>query len=72
MRAQIEELTTLVGDLVELARDEPTPAVIGTVELPRSLDQAVARVRRRAPALTFEVTPSRGASRATPPPSSAP
>ena len=56
VRAQLEELTTLVGDLVELARDEPTPAVIGTVELHEVLDQAVARVRRRAPSLSFEVT----------------
>jgi two-component system sensor histidine kinase MprB len=56
VRAQLEELTTLVGDLVELARDEPTPAVIGTVELHEVLDQAVARVRRRAPSLTFVVT----------------
>ena len=56
VRAQLEELTTLVGDLVELARDEPTPAVIGTVELHEVLDHAVARVRRRAPTLTFTVT----------------
>jgi two-component system, OmpR family, sensor histidine kinase MprB len=55
VRAQLEELTTLVGDLVELARDEPTPAAVGTVELHEVLDQAVARVRRRAPSLTFEV-----------------
>ena len=39
VRAQLEELTNLVGDLVELARDEPAPAVIGTVELPEVLDQ---------------------------------
>ena len=56
VRAQIEELTTLVGDLVELARDEPHPAVIGTVELHEVLDQAVARVRRRAPTLSFAVS----------------
>jgi len=56
VRAQLEELTTLVGDLVELARDEPTPAVIGTVELHEVLDHAVARVRRRAPLLTFVVS----------------
>ncbi len=55
VRAQLEELTTLVGDLVELARDEPTPAVIGTVELHEVLDHAVARVRRRAPTLSFSV-----------------
>jgi len=56
VRAQLEELSTLVGDLVELARDEPTPAVIGTVELHEVLDHAVARVRRRAPSLSFVVS----------------
>jgi len=56
VRAQLEELSTLVGDLVELARDEPSPAVTGTVELHEVLDHAVARVRRRAPSLTFVVT----------------
>lgn len=55
VRAQLEELTNLVGDLVELARDDPTPAVIGTVELHETLEHAVARVRRRAPALSFDV-----------------
>jgi two-component system sensor histidine kinase MprB len=55
VRAQLEELTTLVGDLVELARDEPVPQLIGTVELHEVVDQAVARVRRRAPSLTFLV-----------------
>jgi two-component system sensor histidine kinase MprB len=54
VRAQIEELTTLVGDLVELARDEPTEHVVGPVELHEVLDNAVARVRRRAPGVTFE------------------
>jgi two-component system, OmpR family, sensor histidine kinase MprB len=55
VRAQLEELSTLVGDLVELARDDPSPHVIGTVEVHELLDHAVARVRRRAPGLTFEV-----------------
>src|SRR4051794_9830278 len=55
VRAQLEELSTLVGDLVELARDEPVPAVIGTLELHEVLDHAVARVRRRAPGLSFVV-----------------
>jgi two-component system sensor histidine kinase MprB len=55
VRAQLEELSTLVGDLVELARDEPTPSVVGTLELHEVLDHAVARVRRRAPGLSFVV-----------------
>jgi two-component system sensor histidine kinase MprB len=56
VRAQLEELTTLVGDLVELARDEPMEHVVGTVELHEVLDNAVARVRRRATGLTIEST----------------
>jgi len=54
VRAQIEELTTLIGDLVELARDDPIPAVVATVHLDDIVDRALARVRRRAPTLTFE------------------
>jgi len=53
VRAQLEELTTLVGDLVELARDEPISPVVGTVELHEVLEAAVARVRRRAPGVVF-------------------
>ena len=52
--AQIEELTTLVGDLVELARDEPPESVIAEVELSEVLDHALARVRLRAPGVTFD------------------
>jgi two-component system, OmpR family, sensor histidine kinase MprB len=55
IRAQMEELTTLIGDLVELARDEQLPPVVEAVELPEILDHAVARVRRRAPSLEWSV-----------------
>lgn len=55
VRAQLEELSTLVGDLVELARDDPPSAAISSVELHEVLDQAVTRVRRRAPSLSFVV-----------------
>jgi two-component system, OmpR family, sensor histidine kinase MprB len=55
IRAQMEELTTLIGDLVELARDEPLPPVVEAVELPEIVDHAVARVRRRAPSLAWSV-----------------
>ena len=58
VRAQIEELTTLVGDLVELARDEPMAHVVATVELHEVLEAAVARVRRRAPGVRFDVSAS--------------
>ena len=55
IRAQINEMSTLVGDLVELARDDllvrgPEPA-----DLSDLLDSAVERVRRRAPGITFDV-----------------
>ncbi len=55
VRAQIEELTTLIGDLVELARDEPMTHVVESVDLIEVLDRAIARVRRRAPGVEFEV-----------------
>ena len=54
VRAQIGEMTTLIGDLVELARDEPVPPTVEPVELTAVLAQAIARVRRRAD-VEFEV-----------------
>jgi two-component system sensor histidine kinase MprB len=57
VRAQINEMTTLVGDLVELARDEPVSRTVEPVELTAVLGQAVARVRRRAD-VEFAVTTS--------------
>lgn len=56
VRAQIQEFTTLIGDLVELARDEPMQHVVEGVDLAETVDRAVARVRRRAPDLAFEVS----------------
>jgi two-component system sensor histidine kinase MprB len=55
VRFQIEELTTLIGDLVELARDEPLPITVEPVDLAEIVDRAVQRVRRRAPGLEFAV-----------------
>jgi two-component system sensor histidine kinase MprB len=54
VRAQIEELTTLIGDLIELAREEPAPAVVEPVDLAEVVERAIARVRLRAPGITFE------------------
>jgi len=56
LRAQIEEMTTLIGDLVELARDEPAMPVVEAVEVEALLDHALDRVRRRVPSLTWAVT----------------
>ncbi|GAB2979421.1 sensor histidine kinase [Nocardioides montaniterrae] len=55
VRAQIEELTTLIGDLTELARDEPVKLQVEPVDLPAVVEHAVQRVRRRAPSITFEM-----------------
>jgi two-component system sensor histidine kinase MprB len=55
VRFQIEELTTLIGDLVELARDEPLPVTVEPVDLAEIVDRAVERVRRRASSLEFVV-----------------
>jgi two-component system sensor histidine kinase MprB len=55
VQAQIEELTTLIGDLVELARDEQVAAVVESVDLADVVERSVARVRRRAPSLHFDV-----------------
>jgi len=57
VRAQIGEMTTLIGDLVELARDEPVSPTVEPVELTAVLEQAIARVRRRAD-VEFEVRTS--------------
>jgi two-component system, OmpR family, sensor histidine kinase MprB len=55
VRAQISELSTLVGDLVELAREDPIGPTVAPVDLADVVRQAVSRVRRRAGTLTFEV-----------------
>lgn len=55
VRAQIEELTTLIGDLVELARDEPLTHVVEPVDLADLVDRAATRVRRRATDVTIDI-----------------
>lgn len=55
LRAQAEEMTSLIGDLVELARDEPRTPIIDTVDIADLLDGALDRVRRRAPKLLWNV-----------------
>jgi two-component system sensor histidine kinase MprB len=53
--AQVEELSTLVGDLVELARDEPVERAPEPLDLSDIVTRAVDRVRRRGLGLTFDV-----------------
>ncbi len=55
VRGQIEELSALVGDLVELARDEPMTRVVTEVDLAEVVERAVTRVRRRAQGISFDL-----------------
>ncbi|NUR09625.1 MAG: HAMP domain-containing histidine kinase [Nocardioidaceae bacterium] len=55
VRFQIEELTTLIGDLTELAREDSVHVTLEPVDLADITDRAVQRVRRRASSLEFDV-----------------
>ncbi|SDU74408.1 HAMP domain-containing sensor histidine kinase [Jiangella alkaliphila] len=52
-RAQAVELSTLVGDLVELSREDPPAASREQVDLADVVRDALGRVRRRAPGVAF-------------------
>lgn len=54
-RGQAEELSGLVSDLVELAREDALERSDEAVDLADIVDRAVARVRRRAPGVRFDV-----------------
>ncbi|SES09933.1 sensor histidine kinase [Actinokineospora terrae] len=55
LRAQLDELTQLIGDLVELAREDAAPSVQEHVELLEVVEQALDRARRRASHVQFDV-----------------
>ncbi|WP_018683350.1 sensor histidine kinase [Actinokineospora enzanensis] len=55
LRAQLGELTQLIGDLVELAREDAAPAEQEHVELVEVVEQALDRARRRAGDVHFDV-----------------
>lgn len=55
VRAQIGELTTLVGDLVELARDEEVEPIHQVADLAEVVQTCADRVRLRAPSIALEV-----------------
>ncbi|MBE7325982.1 HAMP domain-containing histidine kinase [Nocardioides sp. Y6] len=55
VRAQLEELSTLVGDLMELARDEELPHSVTELDLAEVVERALARVRRRTIDVGFDV-----------------
>jgi two-component system sensor histidine kinase MprB len=66
VEAQLEELTNLIGDLVDLARQEERQAETIEVRLDAIVSSAVERARRRAPEITFETHITPGAVRAQP------
>ncbi len=55
VRAQVIELSGLVGTLVELAREDPPATTAVPVELAEVVARSVDRVRRRAPGVRFDV-----------------
>jgi len=52
--AQIEELSTLVGDLMDLTRDDASVTVHEPVDLAEVIDRSLERVRRRRNDIEFE------------------
>jgi two-component system sensor histidine kinase MprB len=55
VRAQMEELSVLISDLVELSRDEQPSHAIEHLDLRDLVDRAAERVQRRAPTLTYDL-----------------
>ena len=53
--AQLAEFTALIGDLVQLARDERVAPAPEPIDLRDVVNAAIDRVRRRAHGLTFDV-----------------
>jgi two-component system sensor histidine kinase MprB len=53
--AQIEELSTLVGDLVDLTRDDAGAAIHVPVDLSEVVERSMERVRRRRNDIQFDV-----------------
>jgi two-component system sensor histidine kinase MprB len=55
VRAQMDELTTLIGDLTELARDTPQVRNAELIELSNVVEDAIIKVRRRATGIEWDV-----------------
>jgi two-component system sensor histidine kinase MprB len=66
VQAQLEELTTLIGDVVDMARQEEIQPEPTEVRFDKLVERAVERARRRASSLTFQVTLEAGSIRAQP------
>jgi two-component system sensor histidine kinase MprB len=55
LRGQLDELTTLIGDLVELARQDAPQVVQEPLDLAEVVERALDRARRRAGSIAFDV-----------------
>ncbi|HEV2638418.1 MAG TPA: HAMP domain-containing sensor histidine kinase [Actinocrinis sp.] len=55
VRAQMEELSVLISDLVELSRDEHPSHQVELLDLAEVIGRAVERVQRRAPDLHYDL-----------------
>jgi two-component system, OmpR family, sensor histidine kinase MprB len=53
--AQVEELTVLIGDLVELSRGTEPPAHVEEIRLDLIVKEAVERAQRHAPGVPFQL-----------------
>ncbi|MDO4927501.1 MAG: HAMP domain-containing sensor histidine kinase [Corynebacterium sp.] len=53
--AQLDELSTLIGDLVDLAREDGSEVNPEAVDLEQVVETAVTRVRRRGASLEFKI-----------------
>ncbi|WP_405062920.1 HAMP domain-containing histidine kinase [Kribbella sp. NBC_01505] len=56
VRAQMDELTNLIGDLTELARDTPEIRNAELIEMSNVVEDGLIKVRRRAPNLEWDVS----------------
>jgi two-component system, OmpR family, sensor histidine kinase MprB len=63
---QLEEMTTLISELIELARTEQQAAVPEVVRLDLLAAEAVERVRRNRPGVEFDTTLERSVVRGVP------
>ena len=54
--AQIQELSTLVGDLVDLAREDAPETVYERVDLAEAVERSLERARRRRNEIDFDAT----------------
>jgi two-component system, OmpR family, sensor histidine kinase MprB len=66
VNAQLEELTTLIGDVVDVAREDERQADPIEFRLDNIVNHAIERARRRAPSVSFEARITPGSVRGNP------